>query len=201
MHFPKKTGDKRKRKAIRKGAFREDTIKQDSYFELRRNFRSGLLVGEILRLQCSLAFYWGNVPSVRFLSYALQSGFLNEWAKHGYPTKNLRSKYAQFKNVSHLWATINYMSIIDEKNRVTHPIDYATIFTGEFLGFAQIFRNIALNAKLINRKTDLWMPNKWRDLAIVPRIDAVVSRGLEKDKKWLESLWEDYLEKEYWKGN
>ncbi len=81
-------------------------------------------------------------------------------------------------------------------------MDYAALFTGEFLGLAQIFRNIALNAKLIKKKTDLWMPKKWRELANIPHIiDPMPSKGFEKDKKYLESFWEDYLEKEYWKGN
>ena len=49
-------------------------------------------------------------------------------------------------------------------------MDYAALFTGEFLGLAQIFRNIALNAKLMKKKTDLWMPKKWRELANIPHI-------------------------------
>ena len=207
MLFPKQDKDKGKRSrflSLYKYQFKSPKIDSHSVMEdVFSEQTKGTIAGEVFLKQILISLKKNEAPSIRFLEYAVKQGFiLREYEAKGYPVRQLRPIYNKFNSVNHLWCADRFIQAAHNSNGAA-PLTFQYLFAypGYYLGLAEAFRKQAVKAKLISKKTQLWMPDEWRELAKPIKLDECVI-GVPKCwwDKWqsLEKLQEWYQEGQEW---
>lgn len=129
-------------------------------------------VGMVFKVQCE---HWCDAQKKRSLNVimaATEKGIFNSWVKLGYNIGLARKYMGEFKRVRHLLAANLALTGTDiqtypEASKAGFfdlPLASFYLSPARFFLTADKFRTWALDAGFIGRKTELWMPEGWREL-------------------------------------
>lgn len=181
MAFPS-SYDRERRQSLKGSLLRDRKLlqKYSRYFQIideaHNSSKKGFVAGEVFRTLCLLAQRERKVPSVRFMEYAIQNGFIYEDFQANFPIKSFRRYMSEYQPVIHLWAAEADLNNTSANRRLLSTIH---LDPGAFLTLADWFRRKGNEAGLIpagNKK--LWMPQGW----------ASIKKNIENQKEAAQSL-------------
>lgn len=129
-------------------------------------------IGVVFKVQCE---HWAVGRKRRSLNIIMEvaaRGFFNKWEELGINVGAAYKHWPEFKSVRHLLAA--YIALTGTDKKTNPEADQAGAFGVHFMSFiispgrfflvADRYRQWALEAGMIKRKTELWMPKKWKTL-------------------------------------
>lgn len=159
------------------------------------------IIGVVFKVQCEHWAYARKKRSFNIVMEAANKGFFDEWGKVSMKIETARKHWATFKRVRHLLAADLALTWTDKK--LNPGADRARVFDlpftsfiadpGRFFSAADRYRQWALDAGMIKRKNELWMPKNWKTLTrdlptleegdIDPEYDGEIKR-FDEIERW-----------------